>query len=265
VESFTTFPSRAVTRFAADGQTPLLTYSLTNRITGDLRTPEAYVGNVEWNQRFGRRLLAKIAAVSRRGAHEYVLQPAVSAGELRLASVGTSRYRELETTVRYLGGDRRDLTLSYVRAHGTADLNHYDHFYGNIPTPLVRANEHGPTSADVPHRFLLRGALGLPGGWDFAPVLELRSGFPWSAVNEFQDFVGPRNRSGRLPAVRTLDFTLARPWRFRRYRFRAGIKMYNVFGAAAERDMQANTTSPSFGQAFNPVERSIGIVLGSAR
>jgi hypothetical protein len=152
-----------------------------------------------------------------------------------------------------------------VRARGTADLNHYDHYYGNIPTPLVRANEHGPTTADVPHRFLLRGTLGLPGGWDFAPVLELRSGFPWSAVNEFQDFVGPRNRSGRLPAVRTLDFSLARPWRFRRYRFRAGVKMYNVFGAAAERDMQVNTASPAFGQAFNPVERSFGIVLGTVR
>jgi hypothetical protein len=41
--------------------------------------------------------------------------------------------------------------------------------------------------------------------------------------------------------------------------------MYNVFGAAAERDMQANITSPSYGQAFNPVERSIGFVLGSAK
>ena len=32
---------------------------------------------------------------------------------------------------------------------------------------------------------------------------------PWSAIDEFHDFVGPRNRAGRLPAVQTLDFSLS--------------------------------------------------------
>ena len=30
------------------------------------------------------------------------------------------------------------------------------------------------------------------------------------------------------------------PWRFKKYRFRAGLKLYNVFGASAERDVQNN-------------------------
>ena len=84
-------------------------------------------------------------------------------------------------------------------------------------------------------------------------------------MDEFQDFVGPRSRSGRLPAVRTLDFSLARPWKFRKYRFRAGIRMYNVFGDSASRDIQTNTTSPFYGTAYNPIERSIGFVFGSSR
>jgi len=107
--------------------------------------------------------------------------------------------------------------------------------------------------------------LGLPGQWDFAPVLELRSGFPWSAVDEFQDFVGARNRAGRLPPVRTLDFSLARPWRFRKYRFRAGLRVYNLFGASAERDVQSNVTSPQYGTFYNPIERSIGFLVGTAK
>jgi hypothetical protein len=65
--------------------------------------------------------------------------------------------------------------------------------------------------------------------------------------------------------VRTLDFSIARPWSFKKYRFRAGIKVYNLFGAVAERDIQTNITSPSYGTAFNPVERSIGFTFGSAR
>ena len=96
-------------------------------------------------------------------------------------------------------------------------------------------------------------------------MLELRSGFPWSAVDEFQDFIEPRNSTGRLPAVHTLDFSLTRPWQFKKWRFRAGLRVYNLFGATAERDIQNNITSPFFGQAFNPVERSIGIVIGSAK
>jgi hypothetical protein len=155
--------------------------------------------------------------------------------------------------------------VSYVWARGTADLNSYDQFYGNLRNPLVRNNEHNLTPADVRHRLLLRGTIGLPRQWDFAPVLELRSGFPWSSVDEYQDFVGPRNRAGRLPAVRTLDFSIVRPWRFKGHRVRAGIRIYNLFGAAASRDIQANLTSPFYGTAYNPIERSIGFVLGMAR
>jgi hypothetical protein len=237
----------------------------TNVISPDLRTPEANVGNVEWNQRFGRRLLFKLLFLRRAGSHEYVVTADPAAGRLNLTSTGTSRYRELEATTRYLGGDRRDLTVSYVWARGTADLNYYDQFYGNFRTPLVRENQNSYSSTDVRHRVIVRGNFGLPGQWEFAPVLELRSGFPWSAVNEYQDFVGERNRAGRLPAVRTLDFQLSRPWRFKKYRFRAGIRMYNVFGSSADRDIQNNITAPDFGTAYNPIERSIGFVFGSAR
>jgi hypothetical protein len=265
VDAFPSFESRFVTRFGPDGLPAGGPVVLANRIDGDLRTPEAQVGNVEWDQRFGRRLLIKLAFLGRRGVHEYILSPDPAAGALRLSSTGTSRYREFETTARYLGGTRRDLTMSYVWARGTADLNYYDQFYGNLRNPLVRANEHGPIPTDVRHRVLLRGTIGLPGRWDLVPVLEVRSGFPWSAVDESQDFVGPRNSAGRLPTVRTLDFSIARPWRFRQWRFRAGLKVYNAFGASAERDIQANLASPFYGKAYNPVERSIGFVLGTAR
>jgi hypothetical protein len=265
IEAFPTFEPRIVMRFAPDGSRigPVTRYQ--NVLDGDLHTPEAYVGNVEWDQRFGRRVLLKLAFLQRQGSHEYVLTPSEPARELRLTSTGESRYKELEWTTRYLGGGRRDLTFAYVWAKGTADLNSYDQFYGNFRNPIIRANEHNLTPTDVRHRVLVRGNIGLPGQWDFAPVLELRSGFPWSTVDEFLDFVGPRNRAGRLPAVRTLDFTLTRPWQFKKYKFRAGLKIYNAFGVSAARDVQNNITSPDYGGFFNPIERSIGIAFGSAR
>ena len=265
IEAFPQFESRVVSRFGPDGAPLSPAIAFTNVIDGALSTPEAYVGNVEWNQRFGRRLLFKLGFLRRSGDHEYIINQDPARGELQLSSTGTSKYRELEATTRYLGGARRDLTFSYVWARGTADLNNYDQFYGNFRNPLVRANENNYLPTDVRHRVIVRGNIGLPGSWDFAPVVELRSGFPWSAVDEYQDFVGERNRAGRLPAVRTLDFQLSRPWRFRKYRFRAGLKVYNVFGASADRDVQNNITAPDFGTSYNPIERSVGFVFGSAR
>lgn len=265
VKAFPSFERRVMSRFASDGSSIGPPVAFVNVLDSDLRTPGAYVGNVEWNQRFGRRLIMKTAFLRRQGSHAHIVTADPSLGTLRLSSSGTSRYQELEATTRYLGGERRDVTLSYVWSRGTADLNDYDQFYGNLRNPMIRANEHNLIPTDVRHRLLLRGTVGLPGKWTLSPVIELRSGFPWSAVDEFERFVEPRNRSGRLPGVRTLDFSLARPWRFKKYRFNAGLKLYNVFGASAQRDVQNHLTSPEYGTFYNPIERSVGFVLGLAR
>jgi hypothetical protein len=265
IGAFPSFESRVVSRFAADGAALGPPVSFAHVTDADLRTPEAVVGNVEWDQRFGRRFLLKVEYLRRHGSHEYVLKPDPAAGTIQLSSTGTSRYWELETTVRYLGGESRDVTVSYVRSRGNADLNNYDQFYGNLRNPILRANENNLTPTDVPHRMIMRGTFALPAKLLFAPVVEIRSGFPWSAVDEFLDFVGPRSRAGRMPTVATLDFQLSRPWRFKKYQVRAGIKMYNVFGVSADRDVQNNVTSPNYGSFYNPIERSIGFSFGAAR
>ena len=41
--------------------------------------------------------------------------------------------------------------------------------------------------------------------------------------------------------------------------------MYNALGASAERDVQNNVTSPLYGTFYNPIERSIGFVVGTAK
>ena len=264
VGAFSDFESQVVTRFGPGGEAsePI---AFVNVPAPDLRTPEAVAGNVEWSQRFGRRVLFKVNYLRRRGSHEYVLEPDPARSEIRLQSTGRSRYWEIEVTGRYLKGERSDVTVSYVRSRGFADLNNYDQFYGNIRNPIVRPNEHNLIPTDVPHRLLMRGSIGLPRQWDLAPVVEIRSGFPWSAVNEYQDVVGPRNRAGRLPVVSTVDLSLSRQWQLWKYRFRGGIRVYNLFGASAERDVQNNSASPHFGQFFNPIERSIGFILAASR
>ena len=261
VEAFPTYQYRQVTRYDESGTPIGAPISYVHVLQAGLQTARAHVGNVEWNQRFGRRYLLKFAFLQREGAHEPIVTPNASTSQLVLSSDGKSSYREVEATTRYLGGERRDLTFSYVWAKGEADLNDYDQFFGNFRNPILRQNEYSLSPTDVRHRILIRGTIGFPGGWDFLPVFEWRSGFPWTAVNEFQDFVDPRNRTDRLPTVHTLDFSLSRPWTIKGKNVRLGVKLYNVFGRSAQRDVQNNITAPDYGEFYNPIERSLGFVF----
>lgn len=264
IGAFPSLPIRTVSRFDAEGRllAPPITYS---HVVDEVKTPESLVRTLAWDQRFGRRVFFKAAYLYRSGSHDAIVDPDPARRALVLSSSGASKYWEFETTGRYLGSEYRDVTVSYVRSHGTRDLNDYDQFFGNFKNPIVRDNAHALNPTDVPHRLIIRGSQAVGGQWVVSPVFEWRTGFPWSAVDAYQDFVGERNQAGRLPTVRTLDFTLVRPWHFRKYRFTAGLKVYNVFNTRAERDVQNNVASPDYGRFYNPIQRSIGIAVSSSR
>ena len=265
VGAFTQYDVQTVNRFGSNGQLLAPPVTFAHTIDSDLKTPESIVQTVAWDQRFGRRVFIKSAYLHREGSHAYIVDPDPTRGALVLASSGASKYWELETTGRFLANEHRDISVSYVRSHSTRDLNDYDQFFGNFRNPIIRKNEDSLSPTDVPNRMIVRGTIGLGAKWVFSPLYEWRTGFPWSAVNEFQDFVGSRNHSGRLPTVSTLDFTLAREWRFRKYHFTGGVKIFNAFDAGNERDVQTNVTSPDYGKFFNPIQRSIGFVFSSAK
>ena len=263
VGAFSQYETATVQRFAPGGAPLGNPVAFAHIIDGRLESPESVVQTVAWDQRFRREVFFKVAYVHRTGSHAYIVNPDAARGALVLTSSGKSTYWEIETTGRYLVNERRDVTVSYVRSRSTRDLNSYDDFFGNFRNPIIRANENSLSPTDVPHRVIVRGSMGLPGTWTFAPLYEFRTGFPWSAVNEFQDFVGPRNESGRLPRVSTFDFTLTRPFQFKKHRFSAGLRVFNAFGTGDERDVQANVTAPDYGAFYNPIHRSIGLVMSA--
>ncbi len=262
--AFTQYQTQTVTRYDPLGQmlAPPVTFQ---HVVGLLKTPESLVRTVAWDERFGRKIFFKAGYLYRNGSHEAIVDPSVTDGLLRLSSTGESKYWEFEATGRYLASEHRDLTVSYVRSHSTRDLNDYDQFYGAFRNPIIRPNENSLSPTDVPNRIIIRGVQGVGGKWVFYPLFEWRTGFPWSAVNEFQDFVGERNRSGRLPSLTTLDFSLVRPWKFRKYSFVAGLKVYNALASKGDRDVQNNITSPDYGTFYNPIKRSIGFVFGTPK
>ena len=100
---------------------------------------------VAWDQRFGRRFFFKARlSASQRIARVHRRSGSRAAACSRSASIGESKYWELETTGRYLASEYRDLTVSYVRSHSTRDLNDYDQFFGNFRNPIIRSNANNP-------------------------------------------------------------------------------------------------------------------------
>ena len=83
------------------------------------------------------------------------------------------------------------------------------------------------------------------------------SGFPFSAVADDWQYVGPRN-AYRYPWFASLDLVVNKivtlPGGLRA---RVGAKMYNVAGRENGRDVQANITRPDFGQTYNALGRQI--------
>ena len=75
VGAFADFEDRTVTRFARRRRAARSAGTFVNVPAPDLRTPEAVTGNIEWNQRFGRRVLFKANYLKRTGNHEYILEP----------------------------------------------------------------------------------------------------------------------------------------------------------------------------------------------
>jgi hypothetical protein len=97
-----------------------------------------------------------------------------------------------------------------------------------------------------------------------SPSFEVRSGFPFSLVNESLEFVGARNRAGRFPTFLSLDVQATKDFIIPKFvpklegkRARVGAAVFNVTNHFNPRDVLDNTGSPRVGQFFNSLGTSV--------
>jgi hypothetical protein len=265
VATFLQAPAEIVTRFDATGlivlQGPLNFVHNVATPDGRLRLPYSLGWNLQLDRELAHGLLFRFGYEQRSTRRDFILDPVESLASARfdLLNSGRQSYREFQWTLRWDPAERSKLFFSYVFSRARGDLNSFDQFFGTFPNPILRANQFGPLSYDVPHRFLLWGTIGLPWKFEYSPVFELRQGFPFSAVDADLNFLGPRNAVGRLPLFYSWDFLLQRPWkvpvRHRTYTVYTGMRIYNVTAHDNPRDVQQNLTSPFFGHTFNAFGR----------
>jgi hypothetical protein len=256
---FPQLQSRVVTAFDPQGAiVGIQTY--TNRLDGPLAIPRASAWHVQVDRRFERGFIARATYQQRSGSFEpvvNVVNGAADANALALSSTGTSRARSVETTFGFRSPTSgQSAYFSYVHASTRGDLNDFSAVEGNMKEPFVQPNEVGPMPADVPNRLLAWGLIKLPSKIQIAPFMELRSGFPYSAVDDEWRFVGARN-SRRYPAFASFDFFVSKVVKLpgNLPHARIGLKMYNVLGAEDARDLQRDIFRPDYGATYNPIPR----------
>jgi hypothetical protein len=262
ISSGTNFPSRVVTTYARDGQTILDgPREFLNVISVPFADARALRWSLQIDRRVGKHLTLRTGYLQRFTTHEPIITPKLSSnggGFLILKSRGESRYNEFQALALY--DDRRfhNWTISYVWSKAQGSLNTADNFLSDFPAFVVRRNEYGTLPFDVPHRFLAYGEVKAPFGLTVIPALEIRSGFPFSVVNDRLDFVGVRNRE-RFPAYLSLDATILKSFTvpFWDKQARAGVIIFNITNHFNPRDVQNNLSSLQFGQFFNSLGTSV--------
>lgn len=260
VGSFEQYQSQVVTIFANDGVTPIDGPRLfPNTAPEDLKNPYSLAWNLQVDHQLTRRLLLRVGYEERSTRRDFVIEPAETA--LLLQNNGRSRYRELQAVARFRFQEGRNIFLSYVRSQARGNLNDFDTYFGNLKHAVIRPDEYGKQPFDTPNRLLFWGDFALPRDFVVTPVVDWHSGFPFSLLNEQQDFVGRRNEGGRFPKLFTLDLLVMKglsiPFRGKKYKGRAGFTIFNITNHWNPRDVQNNLASGQFGTFFNSPDRSV--------
>jgi hypothetical protein len=264
---FAQLPGRVVTTYAEDGISIIDgPRHFEHRRAARLRNPYSLRWSVQTDFAVTRNLTARAGYMQRSTTRDFLIDntKAFGQGLLMLNSRGRSEYRELQLLATYANQRIGSWNASYTWSRTRGDLNSIDNFLGDFPPPVVWANERGPVSFDAPRRFLAYGEIKARYQITISPVVEIRSGFPFSAVNEELDSVGRRNRAGRFPTYVSLDLQVVKGFtipkavpKFGGRHARVGLAVLNLTNHFNPRDVQNNIDSTQFGQFFNSLNTSV--------
>jgi len=260
VASFDQLQERVVAVFTDDGVTPGGPARLVrNVVASGLHTPRSINWNVEIDREWIRNFFARVGYQQRENRFESVLDPTTPAsGEeiLLLRTDGQSRYREAQITARYQFHGTDQIVGSYTRSSAIGNLNDFNTYFGNIENPVIQSDARGPLPWDAPDRYLFWSNVSLPQDFTVFPLLDVRTGFPLSTVDENRNFVGARNKAGRYPTFMSLDMQVSKRLHVFGHNATIGVKVFNITNHFNPRDYQGNLASLNYGGFANSVGRT---------
>ncbi|MEP6850963.1 MAG: TonB-dependent receptor [Acidobacteriota bacterium] len=262
--NFAQIPVRVVTDYGTDGTTVIGGPTAFMPLVSDrLQTPRSVRWSLQVDQGITKDLTVRLGYLKRTARNDLVFEPRVDAagnGTIFLSSGGRSSYDEIQFVASYNKKTFGQWNASYVFSHSHGDLNTIDRIFSDTPDFVLRRNESGPLPFDARHRLLVYGQLNFAHDIRLAPLVEIRSGFPFSKFDERLNFVGGRDQAGRFPTYMSLDLQATKGIKipfFDKKKARVGLAFFNLTNHFNPRDVQSNLTSANFGQFYNSLGLSV--------
>jgi Carboxypeptidase regulatory-like domain len=235
-------------------------------------SPRTFSWNVVLEHQFRKNLNLRASYLNSHTVGLFLLDQLVDtangSGLLAIRNTGVSNYRQADITAHYRFGNHADMSLSYTWSRGRGDLNPLSDTLVPFQIPVIRPNVTGILSSDVPHRVVASGFFGLPWKMVISPVADVRSGLPYSNVDDQQSYVGIPDGK-RFPIYFSLDARLYREFGFhiphtersKTHKVRLGVYSTDLTNRQNPHDVINNVTSPFFGQFAGFQRRYTGMVL----
>jgi len=266
---FTDIPARQVTQYDAQGNPlgpPLVFQNVYAKTSGGVTqilpaghdldsTPYNVTWNLEADREIRPHYTLRLSYLSSRTFKVFTINPLIDQNGvplLQLTNAGATRYHEFESTLRIRTRADTDINISYVHSLSRGDLNSLAEVYVPFEQPVIRPNFFASLPSNIPDRFVTWGRFHIPWKIVASPVVDIHTGFPYSAFDEGQNYIGPP-ASLRFPVFASLDVEMYKEFRIpfipwvRNHTLRGILRAYNVTNRQNPRDVYSNIASPYFG------------------
>lgn len=283
--SYTDNPTRTITDFDPTGMPLGAPITYTNIYSGNVNplvssnlpnqtgtSPRNLTWNGQVQQELRKNMKLTVGYLDSHASYLFTVDPYTSASGgqsfMALTNRGSSHYREFESTVRYSFSERDLVNASYIWSQARGNLNSLSSILIPFAAPVVRSDVYGILPSDIPNRVVAYGIFAIPWKMTFSPLADFHSGYPYSPIDEFQQYVGPPN-SRRFPTYFSLDLKVYREFRVpflgnrggKSHHIRLGAYTLNVTDHGNYNAVYNNVTSPLYGRFVGFLYRHEGMIL----
>ena len=210
-----------------------------------LKQPYFDIASVGWEDRFGARTIVSIQALARNEHNGLVYEtqtPFQIGSVFLLQATRQDKYRAITLSARHNFTNGAELFGSYTRSRANTDQD-LDPILGRL---YFAPQQPGPLSWDAPNRVLSWGSSPTP-LWDlfFSYLLEYRTGYPFSVINQYQFLIGPPN-SHRFPDYVNLTIAAEKKFHFSHRVFAIRVAVINVLGRQNPDVVVNNIDAPNY-------------------
>ena len=189
-------------------------------------------------------------------------------GVYELQSWRNDRYDAFEVTVRRTFASQYEWVAGYTRSSARSDAV----VDFSLENPIFGPQGPGPFAWDTPHRFLTWGWAPVPRrhlpGWlrrivgetNLSYLVEYRTGFPFTLVDDEGHIFGPPN-SRRFPSYFNINLHLERKFRLLHYLWAWRFGINNITASENPNSVNTNVDSPAFLQYGRGQARAFSVRL----